>query len=70
MNKPRFSIYFWDGKGHAEPAKTKKDLDILVDIIKEDTTVSRAYYVDNANGNPTTVKLPNTPDPNRWVLQS
>lgn len=41
----------WQEERDVEYARTKKELDILVECIMEDASISRCFYKDMANGN-------------------
>lgn len=46
----------WDERRDVEYAKTKAELDILVECIMEDASINRCFYQDRTNGKYTHLK--------------
>jgi hypothetical protein len=50
------SFFSSEQKESTDYCKTRQELDIMVDIIKSDTTIIKSFYTDLANGNVTHIK--------------
>jgi DNA-directed RNA polymerase specialized sigma24 family protein len=45
---PAFSFFYWTNRKFVEDLSSLEEVQIFTDLLKEDATVGRAYYVDNA----------------------
>jgi len=49
--KDKSSFLSWKDTAHYEWCKTNSDLNLMIDIIKQDATITKAFYEDVASKN-------------------